>query len=52
MTLCDGLTYYLPPEANQQIFARVASLTAPGSSIVFDMVWAIHVFPIVLIISF
>jgi len=34
----EGLTYYLPPETNQAMFAQIAELTAPGSSMVFDMV--------------
>ena len=38
MWMMEGLTYYLPPEANQQIFKRTAKLTCPGSTIVFDMV--------------
>mmetsp|Transcript_41240 Transcript_41240/g.119226 ORF Transcript_41240/g.119226 Transcript_41240/m.119226 type:complete len:339 (-) Transcript_41240:138-1154(-) len=34
----EGLTYYLPGEVNQQIFRRIAKLSAPGSTVVFDMV--------------
>eukprot|EP00931_Biecheleriopsis_adriatica_P038978 TRINITY_DN22293_c0_g1_i1.p1 TRINITY_DN22293_c0_g1~~TRINITY_DN22293_c0_g1_i1.p1 ORF type:complete len:297 (+),score=53.82 TRINITY_DN22293_c0_g1_i1:60-950(+) len=34
----EGLTYYLPPEANKATFITISELTARGSTIVFDMV--------------
>jgi methyltransferase (TIGR00027 family) len=36
--LWEGVTYYLPDSAVDAVLARVASLTEPGSSLVFDYV--------------
>jgi methyltransferase (TIGR00027 family) len=34
----EGLTYYLPATANQAIFQQISKMSAPGSTVVFDMV--------------
>lgn len=36
--ILEGLTYYLPPEVNKAMFEKIAFLSAPGSTVVFDMV--------------